>query len=88
MKDEKWLKDELRAFARSCKENAKEDLRQANECRVSEPKRSEFLAGSANAMEHAAKEIRRILAGKTTLEAMAETMRKGALKLRGREAAR
>lgn len=74
MKDEKWLKDELRAFIQSCKENAKENREQAKECETSEPKRAHYLEGGAEAMDHAVTEIRRILKGQTSVEALVERL--------------
>ncbi len=75
MKDEKWLRDELKALIKNCKENARENRRQSKDCRSSEPKRAEFLEGGAEAMDYAAKEIRRVLDGKTSMEALADLMK-------------
>ena len=74
MKDEKWLRDELRAFIRECKENARENRKQAKECETSEPKRAHYLEGGAEAMDHAATGIRRILKGQTSMEALVERL--------------
>ena len=74
MKNEKWLKDELRALIRECKENAKENRQQAEECQTSEPKRAHYLEGGAEAMDHTASQIRRILKGQTSTEALVERL--------------
>ena len=76
MKDEGWLKIQLRALIQNCKENAKENRKQATECEGSEPKRAHFLEGGAEALDYTANEIRRILKGKTSMQALAETLKK------------
>lgn len=74
MKPEKWTKDEIRALIKSCKEDARENRKQAKECDFSEPKRAHFLEGGAEAFDHLARELRRILKGQTSAEAMAERL--------------
>jgi len=77
MRDENWLRTELREVVKTCKENARENRRQAKDCRNSEPRRAEFLEGGAEAMDHCVKEINRVLAGKTSLEAIVDAVKKG-----------
>lgn len=85
MKDEKWLRAELKELAKTCKENARENRSQAKDCAMSEPKRAEWLEGGAEAMEHAASEVNRILKGKTSVEAMTERLIAGRTRLKQKE---
>lgn len=74
MKPEQWYKDELRKLIRTCKENARENRKQEKDCEVSDPKRAHFLEGGAEAMEYLAKELGRIVKGKSQEEAMREML--------------
>ena len=70
-KPEKWTRDELKALIRDLKENAKENRQQAKDDR---DRRAPFLEGGAEAFEYAAKQIARILKGKTVVEDLAATL--------------
>lgn len=76
MRDEKWIREELKELIKRCKNNAKENRHQAKDCQYSEPNRAEWLQGGAEAMDHAAKEVQRILNGKTSMEALEELLQK------------
>ena len=80
--DVKALKDELRKLITSMRGHIKENRKQARECAMSEPKRAENLEGGAEAFEHAINELRRIIQGKTEMEALAERLIKGRTILR------
>lgn len=85
MKDEKWLRAELKELAKDFKENARENRRQAKDCAMSEPKRAEWLEGGAESMDYAAGQVARILKGQTSIEALTERLIAGR-KMRNQEA--
>jgi hypothetical protein len=76
MRDEKWIKDQLKELAKTCAEHARENRKQAKENEVRDRHHAAWLEGGAESMEYAAKEVKRILSGKTSVEAMIELVKK------------
>jgi hypothetical protein len=76
VKDAAWIEKELKEFVKTAKVNARENRKQAKQCALFEKDRAQFLDGGAEAMDYAAKEITRILAGKTSMEALIEIVQK------------
>lgn len=74
MKDEKWLRAELKGLVKNFKENARENRHQAKDCERSEPKRAQWLEGGAESMDYAAGEVSRVLKGQTSIEALTERL--------------
>lgn len=86
MKDEKWLRAELKELAKDFKENARENRRQAKDCAMSEPKRAEWLEGGAESMDYAVSQVNRILKGQTSIEAITEKVLASQKRLKNQEA--
>ena len=76
-KDLNWVKDQLKELAKTCAEHARENRKQAKENEVRDRNHAAWLEGGAESMDYAAKEVKRILSGKTSVEAMIELVKKG-----------